>query len=228
MFNGQAVPLQRGDLIVDLAGPANTFDTYSVTALMEGDVIEQNPDAFRGKIVLIGLTTITLKDMFPTPFSAQELTPGVEIVANVVDMLISGNYLHVSPPWVSLLAILAAALLAALISRSERPSLTVLFLGLTMGGYALIGYLTFVKARLYLPMVGPQIMLFLGVLLPTIEQAVLQELEKRRVRNLFTRFISPEMVDQSTNARMCPSCSRTSAALPPSRKNLPRRKWWHC
>jgi adenylate cyclase len=196
MFNGQAVPLQRGDLIVDLAGPANTFDTYSVTALMEGDVIEQNPDAFRGKIVLIGLTTITLKDMFPTPFSAQELTPGVEIVANVVDMLISGNYLHESPPWVSLLAILAAALLAALISRSERPSLTVLFLGLTMGGYALIGYLTFVKARLYLPMVGPQIMLFLGVLLPTIEQAVLQELEKRRVRNLFTCFISPEMVDQ--------------------------------
>jgi adenylate cyclase len=39
-------------------------------------------------------------------------------------------------------------------------------------------------------------MLFLGVILPTIEQAVSQELEKRRVRNLFTRFIAPEMVDQ--------------------------------
>jgi adenylate cyclase len=39
-------------------------------------------------------------------------------------------------------------------------------------------------------------MLFLGVILPTLEQAVSQEQEKRRVRNLFSRFISPEMVDQ--------------------------------
>ena len=195
-FNGQRVPLQQSDLIVNLAGPAGTYPTYSVTALMEGDVLAQNPEAFRDKIVLIGATTITLQDLYPTPFSSRILTPGVEIVANAVDMLITGNYLRESPPWVNLLAILAAAVLAAIISRSERPSLTLIFLGLAMGMYALAGYLVFRHARLYLPMIGPQAMLFLGVLLPTIEQAVSQELEKRRVRNLFTRFISPEMVDQ--------------------------------
>ena len=195
-FNGQRVPLQRGDLIVNLAGPANTIPTYSVTALLEGDVIEQNPDALRGKIVLVGATTITLHDVYPTPFSTQELTPGVEIVANTVEMLIRGNYLRESPPWVGLLAILVAAALAALIGRSQRPSLTIIFLLASMGLYALAAYLAFLKLRLYLPLTGPQAMLFLGVLLPTIEQAVSQELEKRRVRNLFTRFISPEMVDQ--------------------------------
>ncbi len=195
-FNGQTVPLQRGDLLVDMAGPAGTIPTYSATAVMEGDVLAQNPEAFRGKIVLVGLTSITLKDLFPTPFSAQELTPGVEIVASAVEMILRGNYLRESPPWVSLLAILVAAILAAVISRSQRPSLTLIFLGLAMGLYALAGYLTFSKARLFLPLVEPQIMLFLGVLLPTIEQAVSQEIEKRRVRNLFTRFISPEMVDQ--------------------------------
>lgn len=195
-FNGQAVPLQRGDLIVNLSGPAGTIPTYSATALMEGDVLAQNPDAFRGKIVLVGTTSIILKDVFPTPFSAQNPTPGVEIVANAVEMMLRGEYLRESPPWVNLLAILAAALLAAFISRSERPSLTLIFLGLAMGLYALAGYLAFRTARLYLPLIGPQVMLFLGVLLPTIEQAVSQELEKRRVRNLFTRFISPEMVDQ--------------------------------
>ena len=198
MFNGRAVPLQRGNLLVNLAGPAGTYEPepYSVAALMEGDVLEKNPDAFRGKIVLVGATTITLQDLYPTPFSSQRLTPGVEIVANAVEMILHGDYLRESPPWVGLLAILAAAMLAAVISRSQRPSLTLIFLGLAMGFYALAGYLIFVKARLYLPMVGPQVMLFLGVLLPTIEQAVSQELEKRRVRNLFTRFISPEMVDQ--------------------------------
>jgi adenylate cyclase len=195
-FNGQNVPLQHGDLIVNLAGPAGTYPTYSVTALMEGDVLAQNPDAFRGKIVLVGPTSIVLKDLFPTPFSTQELTPGVEIVANTVEMILHGNYLRESPPWVNLLMIFIAAILAAFISRSERPSLTLIFLGLAMGLYLLAGYLAFRYTRLYLPMISPQLMLFLGVLLPTIEQAVSQELEKRRVRNLFTRFISPEMVDQ--------------------------------
>ncbi len=196
IFNGQEAPLQRGDLIVDLAGPAGTIPTYSATALLEGDVLAQNPDALRGKIILVGPTSITLKDVFPTPFSAQDPTPGVEIVANAVEMMIRGSYLRESPPWVGLLAILAAAILAAFITRLERPSMTLLFLGLAMLLYALAGYLTFRFARLYLPLIGPQLMLFLGVLLPTIEQAVSQELEKRRVRNLFTRFISPEMVDQ--------------------------------
>jgi adenylate cyclase len=65
-----------------------------------------------------------------------------------------------------------------------------------MALYAVAGYLSFRFANLYLPIIGPQLMLFLGVILPTIEQAVSQELEKRRVRNLFTRFIAPEMVDQ--------------------------------
>jgi adenylate cyclase len=195
-FSGENVPLQHGDLIVNLAGPAGTYPTYSVTALMEGDVLAQNPDAFRGKIVLVGATTITLQDLYPTPFSSQTLTPGVEIVANTVEMILHGNYLRESPPWVNLLMIFIAAILAAIISRSERPSLTLIYLALAMGLYALAGYLAFRYARLYLPMISPQLMLFLGVLLPTIEQAVSQELEKRRVRNLFTRFISPEMVDQ--------------------------------
>lgn len=195
-FNGQDVPLQRGDLLVDMAGPAGTIPHYSAVAVLEGDVLAQNPDAFRGKIVLVGPTSITLKDVFPTPFSGQTPTPGVEIVANAVEMILRGAYLRESPPWVGLLAILAAAILAGFIIRLKRPSLTLILLGLTMLIYALTCYLTFRFARLYLPMSGPQLMLFLGVLLPTIEQAVSQELEKRRVRNLFTRFISPEMVDQ--------------------------------
>jgi adenylate cyclase len=196
MFNGQPVPLQRRNLLVNMPGPASTIPTYSVTALMEGDVLSQNPDALRGKIVLLGPTSITLKDVFPTSFSAQQLTPGVEIIAGAVEMMLHGNYLHQVAPWVSLLVILLAAALAALIIRTERPSSTILFLVLAMLVYALVVYLVFTLARTYLPLVGPLAMLFLGVLLPTIEQAVSQELEKRRVRGLFSRFISPEMVDQ--------------------------------
>lgn len=196
IFNGRTVPLQRGNLLVNYDGPAGTYPTYSVVELLEGDALEKDPNAFRDKIVLVGATTITLQDVYPTPFSAQVLTPGVEIVANAMDMLIAGDYLRETPPWVGMLSVILAALLAVLINRSKRPSLTLTLLLVGMVVYALAGYVVFAKQLLYLPIVAPQIMLFLGVILPTVEQAVSEELEKRRVRNLFTRFISPEMVDQ--------------------------------
>ncbi len=195
-FNDQQVPLHNGLLLVNYKGPAGTYTTYPAYQVALGDVLQENPNAFKGKIVLIGATTITLHDVYATPFSAQQPTSGVEIVANAVDTILNGNYLRQTPPWVGLLIILVMAILAGLISRIQRPSLTIVLMAVGMILYAVITYFLFRQKGLYIPTVAPQLMLFLGVVLPTLEQSVSQELEKRRVRNLFSRFISPEMVDQ--------------------------------
>ena len=195
-FNGQTVPLRDGQLLVNFAGPSRTYTMYRAADVHDGITLEENPDAFRGKIVLIGATTVTLQDMYPTPFSTQAPTAGVEIVASTIDTLINGKYFTEAPPWVGLVLTLAAALIAGLISRSNRPTLTIILLVLTMATYATTGIILLMRERYILPFVIPQGMLFLGIVLPTLEQAVSQELEKRRVRNLFSRFISPEMVDQ--------------------------------
>ena len=209
-FNGQTVPLRGGQVLINFAGPAGTFSTYSAANVHDGITLEENPDAFRDKIVLIGATTVTLQDMYPTPFSTQIPTPGVEIVASAIDTIISGQYLTEAPPWMAILIILAAALLAALISNSRRPTLTIGLLGLLMLGYMSAGMILFLRQRFILPTVAPLVMLFLGVVLPTLEQAVSQELEKRRVRNLFSRFISPEMVDQMMSTQDLNSLNKRS------------------
>jgi adenylate cyclase len=195
-FHDQQIPLHNGLLLVNYNGPAGTYPTYSAYQVALGDVLRENPNAFKDKIVLIGATTITLHDVYATPFSAQQPTPGVEIVANAVDTILNGNYLKETPPWVALLIILVMAILAGLISRIQRPSLTIVLMAVGMILYAGVAYFLFIQMGLYIPTVAPQLMLFLGVVLPTLEQSVSQELEKRRVRNLFSRFISPEMVDQ--------------------------------
>ncbi len=195
-FNGKTVPLHNGSLLVNFNGPAGTYPTYSAYQVALGDVLTENPNAFKNKIVLIGATTITLHDVYATPFSSQQPTAGVELVANAIDTLITGNYLTETPPWLDLLIILAMAFAAGFISRIQRPSLTLAVMAGAMILYAIITYLAFIAKGLYIPIVAPQIMLFIGVTLPTLGQSVTQELEKRRVRNLFSRFISPEMVDQ--------------------------------
>ncbi len=47
-----------------------------------------------------------------------------------------------------------------------------------------------------LALVAPALMLSAGVILPTMGQAVSQELEKRHLRGLFGRFLSSEVIDQ--------------------------------
>lgn len=196
LFNGTKFPLNSRLLPVYFAGPAGTYPTYSASDVHDGITLEQDPDAFRDKIVLIGATSLSLQDIYPTPFSASNPTPGVEIVANTVDTLINGKFLTYAPPWLALLLILAAAGVAYFITLSRRPAFTVTVLSVSIVVYLVVAFVLFTSQRYVLPTIAPLSMLFLGVILPTLEQAVSQEQEKRRVRNLFSRFISPEMVDQ--------------------------------
>ncbi|MBT7990845.1 MAG: adenylate/guanylate cyclase domain-containing protein, partial [Anaerolineae bacterium] len=165
---------------------------------------------FKDKIVLIGATSVTLQDVYPTPFSSQIRTSGVEIVANAVDSLLNHNYLRVAPPWVSILLIFLAAFLSHLITRTSRPALAISLMFASIFSYGAIYYLFFSQSGLYLPFMAPETMLFLGVIMPTLEQALAQEAEKRRVRNLFSRFISPEMVEQLISTQDISSLNKRS------------------
>ncbi|MCJ7432380.1 MAG: adenylate/guanylate cyclase domain-containing protein [Anaerolineales bacterium] len=200
-FNGQTIPLYEGQLPVNFAGGANTYKVYSAANVHDGITLEEDPNAFLDKIVLIGATTITLQDVYSTPFSADKRMPGVEVVANTAATIITGQYLRQAPLWMGLLITILAAVLAAYISRSQRPTLTIGVMAAFMALYLVACVVIFVIYRTIMPMVVPEVMLFLGIVLPTLEQAVTQELEKRRMRSLFNRFISPEMVDQLINTQ---------------------------
>jgi adenylate cyclase len=192
-INNDQVPLQNNRFLVDFRGPAETYPIYSAARVVLGDYPAEN---FKDKIVLIGATSVTLQDVYPTPFSSRVRTSGVEIIATTVDALLNQNYLRVAPIWVNILLILLAALISRFIIRIAEPVRAIsLMTGLILL-YALTAYLIFLQQGLYLPFTSPELMLFLGVIMPTLEEAVTQEIEKRRVRNLFMRFISPEMVTQ--------------------------------
>ena len=198
MFNGGQAPLEQNRLLVNYDGPAGTFPTVSAANVADGAF---TPGTFKDKIVLIGATTPTLHDMYPTPFSAAQPTAGVEIVANAIDTLISGRYLRQAPPWTALILIIGTVLLAWYIARRREPIRAIILLVASLVALIVIWFLAYNVAGLYLPLASPFIMLFLGVVLPTLDSSVTQELEKRRVRAMFGRFISPEMVDQLLKSR---------------------------
>ena len=198
-FNSALVPLnQRGHMLVNFAGPRQTYPTYSAAFLMEGDY---DPAIFKDKIVLIGSSSETLQDIYPTPYSTTNLMPGVEIVANMVATMLTGSYLRLSPPWLTLLILLLLAVLAVLVASIPRPTVSVPVMGAGIVLYLVISQIVFSRTGILLSIISPILVFALGVIIPTLEEAFTQEMEKRRVHNLFSRFISPEMVDQMLETR---------------------------
>ncbi|MBM4423818.1 MAG: adenylate/guanylate cyclase domain-containing protein [Chloroflexi bacterium] len=198
-FGGITVPLTEGRLIVNYRGkPGSAFTQIQAYQVASGEVYQQRgPDFFRDKIVLIGATSVVLQDVYSTPFEGSRLPmPGVEVNAHVIDTLLSQQFIYRWPVILGAVVTLFIGLLAYVFSGIPVP-----FLSLTLAFGSGLGYLglwafAFNTLRIEMYVVAPLVSLTLGYAVPSVERAISEQVEKRRVRGIFERFVSPEMVEQ--------------------------------
>ncbi|WP_017303710.1 CHASE2 domain-containing protein [Spirulina subsalsa] len=79
-------------VFINYRGIQRSFNTVSLHDVLEGRI---EPNLFEDRVVLIGSTARSLKDVFFTPYSSTfietpEMMAGVEIHANIASMIISG------------------------------------------------------------------------------------------------------------------------------------------
>jgi adenylate cyclase len=108
---------------------------------------------------------------------------------------VSNHYLY-RLRWAAVLSVFVAGLIAFALTSVRRTGLAVMVLVGLMVVYVALWYGAFVGLGWQLPLVAPEAGLFIAFVIPTLERAVSEELEKRRVRGIFEMFISPEMVGQ--------------------------------
>jgi CHASE2 domain-containing sensor protein len=89
------VPTQPGgDIWLHFASIRSTLNRYvSASDILQGTV---DPERFRDKLVLVGLTGTGLTDMRTTALG--ELVPGIEIQAQVIETIFEGRFLR-RPTW---------------------------------------------------------------------------------------------------------------------------------
>ncbi len=202
----RVIPLDQGYLRLNYRGPEGSVPTYSMLQVVNGDI---PLDTFRDKIVFVGATTVSLQDVYPTPFSFRRTTPGVEIMANALDTVLTGDYLRlwsgvcptaqlcsVLERGPMLLSVLVAGAIGLLLLLIRQPTRAIAVLvALLLAGFGLwLGVFLFFRTEI--PLVAPLTTLLIAFAVPAVERAVSEELEKRRVRGIFELFISPEMVGQ--------------------------------
>jgi adenylate cyclase len=129
-LDGRVIPTSDDRVIrINFAGPADTFPKISLADFIEATRAgrtRQLKDWVGGKIVLIGPDSID--DRYPTPFytvfqGLKWTTAGVEIHANTVRTILSGNYILTAPQWFRIAALLAIAFLTFGAATTLRTSL---------------------------------------------------------------------------------------------------------
>jgi adenylate cyclase len=186
--------------LIDFAGPGGTFSTISYADVLDG---AYPPDFFADKIVLVGLATPTEKnDYYENPFTKGNLilqgklpSPGVEIHANILRNLLEGSFRREAAVGINLVLLALCGLLAWAVARPGRPWLS---LALSASG-ALIylggAYLLWLEYRLWVWIAAPLLAVFLIYAYNAVADFVRTEMERRRTRALFSRYVSGQVVD---------------------------------
>lgn len=127
-FAGREIPVGRfSEMIIHYAGPPatptdRTFQTVSYQDVIDGVAPKE---LLENKIILVGITATAERDFFLTPVSQGRPMAGVEILANTVETIWSGNFIYLPDTWLRITIVLAFGVLVGLLLRQPWSGLVV-------------------------------------------------------------------------------------------------------
>jgi adenylate cyclase len=180
-----------GQLWINFLGPPGIFPQVSAADVLAGRVPS---DQLVGRIALVGFTGAGF-DEVPTPFAA--VVPGVELQATVLDNVLEGRMLR-RPWWLvpleAVVVLLLGLLLGPMLRRLQAGWGAVAALLLAVG-YVGVTQGLFVRDGLALGAVYPLGALVFCTLGGAVYLSVVEEGEKRKIRDAFGRYVNPEVAD---------------------------------
>ncbi|HSY20427.1 MAG TPA: adenylate/guanylate cyclase domain-containing protein [Candidatus Acidoferrales bacterium] len=155
------------------------------------------PAPFQGKLVVIGSAAQgnDLSDHGATPLENDTLL--VSKHWNVANSVIKGQFIWRAPLWLEIALILVLGVFTAVITWRLRAVAASVAVVLLMAVYFGGAFFVFTHFRWWLPMVYPlggAMLALHGILL--VHLVVFEEHAKRRVKSVFSKMISPEIVNE--------------------------------
>jgi adenylate cyclase len=201
-------PLQvdgTGSALINYFGPPRNYRERG-QYLSFGDVYNGSfsHDAVNGKIVLVGYYYLTgVHDELLTPTSVGTLMPGVEMHANVIQMMLGvpPKFLVHEPPLIVFVTILVLALLMAVAVSRVRVSWGLIATGAALVLFTLGITILANNAGLVPDMFHPWLAIALTYTGVTAYRFLYEDREKRKVTRIFGHYLKPEIVAQLARTR---------------------------
>ena len=159
------------------------------------------PDDLRGKLVIVGSAVQgnDLTDRGATPLEHDTLL--VSKHWNIANSVLTGQFIRRTTLPEELALIVFLGLLTAFLTWQLRAFAAAGGTVLLMLAYTFIAFAVFVKFRLWLPLVFPVMgAILMEHLSLIVHRVVFEEDEKRRVKSVFSKIVSPDVVNELLNA----------------------------
>jgi len=191
-------PLSR----IGFCGPPGTIPRVSFRRLLSpGAASDPQVRGLKGKVVIIAYEPTGVQDIHPTPYSRGflnipgRLMSGPEVHANVVETLLTGRWPRPVPgPWrLMYLFMVLAVGTVGFFNLTPRQGLAVLALLAVL--VALFAYRLFLSYWI-MPVAAPQLGLLAGYLGVLGLRLTGEERERTRLRQIFGRYVSDEVVEK--------------------------------
>ena len=198
---------------INFFGPARYFsyfdyadivdDSTYVTAFekdldMDLNLYYEKASELKNKIVLVGLTAVEAHDTHHTPFFSQDqqMTPGVEIHANFIEMALQQKYLRQYSFFKYLLIFFLAAIVNFALNSNIKPSLSI-FLSLAfIIGYIAASFFIFKHKGLLIPTLEIPAQILVMYITGLVFQYIKTVKERKFIKSAFGQYIAPELVDE--------------------------------
>ncbi|MGF1448728.1 MAG: CHASE2 domain-containing protein [Opitutales bacterium] len=193
-----AEPSVREKLIINYAGPRESFPVVPIEDVLESDnasgrAFLTRSNFFRDKIVIVGPVAEIFKDDKTTPYGVMS---GPEVHANILASILDESFIRRAPLSWRNAALAALTLLPGLICWGVGRVLLKLLLVLAVGlGYVFFSQLIFLNEGWHLPMFAPLIGFGLAGSFALAYDFVLEQYERRRVRGVLDRYVTENVAE---------------------------------
>ena len=196
------IPLYKGnEIIINYVGPPGSFETVPFYRVYNEAGIK--PEMFKDKIVLIGSTAEILHDVFITPFSESgNMMPGVEIHANVINTIMLNSFMSKMNNWEAFWVVLGIGILTSffIFGIGTMPGLAVVLV--EIAAYIFFARYLFDNNNYIISMVDPIFTMALCYLSMSTYKVTVEEREKKKIKDTFSRYVSSNLVDELLNSEI--------------------------
>jgi adenylate cyclase len=202
VIDGKVTPIDKnGASIIRFRGPSGTHTLFrtaevirSYIQIMEGEEPALDPEIFKDTYVLYGFSAPGLKDLRPTPVSGEY--PGVEVHATMLDNLLSGDFMRMSPSWFTFLLLilfsLGASVMVSMISGAVKNGIAYgIFLPLPVV-LSLFAY----QAGFWLPLVVLEVGAIIALIGASLLNYATEGKQKRYIKGAFSQYLSPTVIER--------------------------------
>ncbi|OVE75144.1 hypothetical protein BVX97_05510 [bacterium E08(2017)] len=160
-------------------------------------VMTLSPWDLKGKFLFLGLTATATHDFNPMPFVSRY--PMVGLHVNALNTVLTGLHIRQTSLLQDFLIVLGLPILVVIMTPRHRPLAGAILQFLLFGAYLFANINAFNVWGWRLPMIAPLLSLVMTYLAIVIYRFVLEQREKRKIRSVFSTYMSASVVEQVLN-----------------------------